>query len=238
MRAIIFDVDDTLYDQVIPFQKAYDELFKGCYEISVEELYKRSRHFSDEVFEATQRGEMSMEKMYIYRVQKAFESLEILVSDEEALKFQDLYATNQKKLELSKTMIRIMNLCQENQIRLGIITNGPSNHQWNKVEALRVMEYIPREFVFVSGDIGVAKPHLDLFNYVKEKMDLIPQETLLVGDTFESDIVGANMAGWQTVWLKRRQREMPEGEVVPNFCVRHEEELYDVIVKWIEENKE
>ena len=40
MRAIIFDVDDTLYDQVIPFQKAYDELFKGCYEISVEELYK------------------------------------------------------------------------------------------------------------------------------------------------------------------------------------------------------
>ena len=69
-------------------------------------------------------------------------------------------------------------------------------------------------------------------------MDLIPQETLLVGDTFESDIVGANMAGWQTVWLNRRQREMPEGEVVPNFCVRHEEELYDVIVKWIEENKE
>ncbi|MFR1836479.1 MAG: HAD family hydrolase, partial [Turicibacter sanguinis] len=69
-------------------------------------------------------------------------------------------------------------------------------------------------------------------------MDLIPQETLLVGDTFESDIVGANMAGWQTVWLNRRQREMPGGEVVPNFCVRHEEELYDVIVKWIEENKE
>ena len=61
MKAVLFDVDDTLYDQVIPFQKAYEELFKGSFELSIEELYKRSRYYSDEVFEATQRGEMSME---------------------------------------------------------------------------------------------------------------------------------------------------------------------------------
>ena len=40
MKAVLFDVDDTLYDQVIPFQKAYEELFKGSFELSIEELYK------------------------------------------------------------------------------------------------------------------------------------------------------------------------------------------------------
>lgn len=233
MRAIIFDVDDTLYDQVIPFQKAYDELFKARFDLDIEALYKRSRHFSDEVFEATQRGEMSMERMYIYRVQKAFESFEVYVSDEEALEFQSLYAANQKKLELSNTMIQIMNLCRENQIRLGIITNGPSRHQWNKVETLKVMDYISRDDVFVSGDIGVAKPHIDLFKHVEKRMELMPGETLFIGDTFDSDIVGAKRAGWQTVWLNRRQRTMPDGEVVPDFCVSDEAELYDVIMKWI-----
>ena len=39
MKAVLFDVDDTLYDQVIPFQKAYEELFKGSFELSIEELY-------------------------------------------------------------------------------------------------------------------------------------------------------------------------------------------------------
>lgn len=233
MRAILFDVDDTLYDQVIPFQKAYDALFQGRYDVEIEELYKRSRYFSDEVFEATQCGEMSMVEMYIYRVQKAFESFDIFVSDEEALAFQELYAANQKKLELSKTMIQIISLCQEHQILLGIITNGPSKHQWGKVETLKIIDYVPRENIFVSGDIGVAKPHIDLFNYVKQKMNLVLEETLFIGDTFESDIVGAKGAGWQTVWLNRRQRAMPEGEVSPDFCVSNEEALYDLIVKWI-----
>lgn len=29
MKAILFDVDDTLYDQVVPFQKAHEDLFEG-----------------------------------------------------------------------------------------------------------------------------------------------------------------------------------------------------------------
>ena len=47
MKAILFDVDDTLYDQVVPFQKAYEDLFEGRYDLKVEELYKRSRYYSD-----------------------------------------------------------------------------------------------------------------------------------------------------------------------------------------------
>ena len=233
MKAVLFDVDDTLYDQVIPFQKAYEELFKGSFELPIEELYKRSRYYSDEVFEATQRGEMSMEAMYIYRVQKAFESFGISVTDDEALEFQRLYAGNQKKLEISETMRTIIELCQKHEIMMGVITNGPSQHQWNKVKALKVMEFIPEEYIFVSGDIGVAKPQIGIFQHVEKIMNLNPEETLFIGDTFQSDIVGAKGAGWKAIWLNRRHTEHPEGNLQADYCINDEAELYKLVLNFI-----
>ena len=233
MKAVLFDVDDTLYDQVIPFQKAYEELFKGSFELPIEELYKRSRYYSDEVFEATQRGEMSMEAMYIYRVQKAFESFGISVTDDEALEFQRLYAGNQKKLEISETMRTIIELCQKHEIMMGVITNGPSQHQWNKVKALKVMEFIREEYIFVSGDIGVAKPQIGIFQHVEKIMNLNPEETLFIGDTFQSDIVGAKEAGWKAIWLNRHHAEHPLGNLKADYCIHDEAELYKLVLNFI-----
>ena len=74
----------------------------------------------------------------------------------------------QKKLEISETMRTIIELCQKHEIMMGVITNGPSQHQWNKVKALKVMEFIPEEYIFVSGDIGVAKPQIGIFQPVEK----------------------------------------------------------------------
>ena len=233
MKAILFDVDDTLYDQVVPFQKAYEDLFEGRYDLPVEELYKRSRYYSDEVFEKTQRGEMSVKEMHIYRVQQAFRSFGIHITDEEALTFQQLYAANQKTLTISETMSEIIKLCQAKGIKMGVITNGPSNHQWNKVKALNVMDYIPKEYIFVSGDVGVAKPQLEIFNHVQTKMNLNPQQTLFIGNTFSSDIIGAKQAGWKAIWLNRRQSANDEGAPQADYCITNEKELYPLVVEFI-----
>ena len=185
------------------------------------------------MFEATQRGEMSMEAMYIYRVQKAFESFGISVTDDEALEFQRLYAGNQKKLEISETMRTIIELCQKHEIMMGVITNGPSQHQWNKVKALKVMDFIREEYIFVSGDIGVAKPQIGIFQHVEKIMNLNPEETLFIGDTFHSDIVGAKEAGWKAIWLNRRHAEHPEGNLQADYCIHDEAELYKLVLNFI-----
>ena len=233
MKAVLFDVDDTLYDQVIPFQKAYEQLFKEYYTLPLEELYRRSRYYSDEVFEATQRGEMSMNAMYIYRVKKAFESFGVSITDGDALAFQSLYAANQKKLEVSKTMRGIIELCGQHNILMGVITNGPSQHQWNKVRALNIEDWIPKEHIFVSGDIGVSKPHIEIFNHVEKAMNLIPEETLFIGDTFHSDIVGAKGAGWKAIWLNRRQTEILDSDIQADYCITDEVELYKIVLNFI-----
>ena len=50
------------------------------------------------------------------------------------------------------------------KVTLGIITNGPAQHQWDKVNALGVTEWIPVGHVFISGALGVAKPDKRIFS--------------------------------------------------------------------------
>ena len=50
MDALLLDVDDTLYDQLKPFEAAYEDMYADQYRISVEQLFFLSRKYSDEAF--------------------------------------------------------------------------------------------------------------------------------------------------------------------------------------------
>lgn len=230
MSAIIFDVDDTLYDQVIPFWNAYKAVFKDRFQLPMDDLFAASRRRSDEVFGPSQRGEITMEEMYIYRIQKAFEDFQVSITDQEALQFQAEYAENQKRLQVSEKMREILDFCAA-RIPIGIMTNGPSQHQWKKVNALEAQQWFPRETIFVSGDVGAAKPDRRIFDWACSKMGQRPEEMYMVGDSYDNDVVGAMSAGWKAIWLNRRGRKLPEGGLIPWKTVTSEEELQEVLEK-------
>lgn len=230
MSAIIFDVDDTLYDQVIPFWNAYKAVFKDRFQLPMDDLFAASRRRSDEVFGPSQRGEITMEEMYIYRIQKAFEDFQVSITDQEALQFQAEYAENQKHLQVSEKMREILDFCAA-RIPIGIMTNGPSQHQWKKVNALEAQQWFPRETIFVSGDVGAAKPDRRIFDWACSKMGQKPEEMYMIGDSYDNDVVGAMSAGWKAIWLNRRGRKLPEGGLIPWKTVTSEEELQEVLEK-------
>ncbi|WP_323611988.1 hypothetical protein LLS04_03630 [Erysipelothrix enhydrae] len=75
MTTFIFDMDDTIYDQIIPFTKALED--SGLTNIEdVQSLYIKSRSYSDAVFDATQNGTMTNLDMRRFRIQKPLEDLE------------------------------------------------------------------------------------------------------------------------------------------------------------------
>ena len=100
---IFFDLDDTLYDQIEPFRKAYDAVFGNRFDIDIYQLFEARSVRGDEVFELAQCGKMPMDEMHIYRIQKAFEDLGYVVTDEEALRYQKLYEENQGKISIHHT---------------------------------------------------------------------------------------------------------------------------------------
>lgn len=229
MKVILFDVDDTLYDQMEPFRRAYDTLFGTRFALDLGALFEARGRRGNEVFELSQSGAMSMRDMYIYRVQRAFDDLGFGVSDEAALQFQKLYEENQKKIELSETVTAMLDYCKSQGLQTGIITNGGSAHQWGKIQRLGLTRWIPEEYIFVSGDCGAAKPEPEFFRCIEERLGLPAQRLCIVGDSYEHDIVGAKQAGWEAVWLNKRGARPARSTVWPDYVVKSEEELYDLI---------
>lgn len=229
--ALLFDIDDTLYDQVVPFGKAVQKVFPELTGVSHEGLFKRRAHHSEVSFRMALNHEMTMEEMYRYRVQKTFAEFGVTVSDEDAMAFQEAYEQSQKQLELSSVMEQLLDSCQERGVILGIISNGPAEHQREKARTMGMGRWIPENRILVSGAVGIVKPDLRIFRLAEERMEL-DRETMdiwFVGDSFANDIAGAAGAGWKTIWLNRRGKSLPEGNVVPDITVGTDAELYEAV---------
>jgi putative hydrolase of the HAD superfamily len=85
---------------------------------------------------------------------------------------------------------------------LGVITNGPSHGQMEKLE---VLELAPHFSVIVaSGEVGIAKPDPRIFRCALERMGADASTAWHVGDSLAKDVLGARAAGLGAVWLNRR----------------------------------
>ena len=228
---LVFDVDDTLYEQIAPFENAYKSLFDM--DIDMEQFYLLSRYYSDVKFEASRNGEMTMDEYHIYRIQEAAKDLGVILTDEQALDMQKEYKKNQQKLQMSDITISILELAKENNIKLGIITNGPSEHQWSKVEALGVERWINKDNIVVSGDYDINKPDVRIFEIMKEKLQLPIDSLYYIGDLLENDIVGANNAGWKAIWINRYKKKLPENVDIYKIA-ENNIELFEIIKKIFE----
>ena len=231
MIGLVFDIDDTLYEQIVPFENAFRSLFD--IDIDMEKFYLLSRYYSDVKFEASRNGEMTMDEYHIYRIQEAAKDLGVYLTDEQALNMQKEYKKNQQKLQMSDKTISILERAKKNNVKLGIITNGPSEHQWMKVDVLGVEKWISRENIIVSGDLGINKPDKRIFEVMQEKLQLGVESLYYIGDSLENDIVGANNVGWKSIWINRYNKEYPPGTEIYKE-VQNNYELFEIIKEIIE----
>lgn len=97
MKAIVFDVDDTLYDLSTPFKQTCREIFPEDTDLDLEGAFLASRRYSDSVYARCLSGEMSMEEMYIYRFKNAFLDYGKKINALKALEFQAVYEESSRR---------------------------------------------------------------------------------------------------------------------------------------------
>ena len=120
-------------------------------------------------------------------------------------------------------------LCRK--VAMGIITNGPGAHQMRKVKALGLEKWFDKDRIFISGEVGCAKPDVEIFRLVQEKTGVQAGEAVFVGDAFPIDVVGAKGAGWRSVWINRRKNPIPENTMVrPDFAAEDDGALEKIIM--------
>jgi putative hydrolase of the HAD superfamily len=93
--------------------------------------------------------------------------------------------------------------------QLAVVTNGPSDLQRRKLAVAGLEARLP--LVFISGEVGYGKPDPRIFEHALSKLGIAPDEALMVGDRPNLDVAGARAAGVHAVWLNRDARKNETG---------------------------
>lgn len=198
-KAVIFDLDDTLYRIVDAFQAAIFDLKIDLKGTCINELYKSFRKESEVLFSDSQSGLISMEKMRTTRIIKSLSNFGIDINEIEGCYFQERYEYHVSCLRLPSDVVEILDYLKNREVPIGIITNGESTNQWNKINSLGILEHFNKDHIIVSGDIGVDKPNPAIF---KEMAKIIDADTYYyIGDSHSNDILGSFFVGWKNIWL-------------------------------------
>lgn len=109
---------------------------------------------------------------------------------------------------------------------LAAITNGNAD-----LDAIGLSHVF--RFTLHASRFGTAKPAADIFHAACERLELEPTQVLHVGDDPELDVIGAHRAGLRCVWLHRGatgwQEASGQSEIQPDLIVRDLAELVDAL---------
>ncbi|MEK7172684.1 MAG: HAD family hydrolase, partial [Patescibacteria group bacterium] len=86
--------------------------------------------------------------------------------------------------------------CNALGIIICLITDLTAKVQFEKIKFLKIDNYI--NFIVSSEEAGVDKPGVAIFKLALEKIRLLPEQVMMIGDSYERDIAGAKKLGLKT----------------------------------------
>lgn len=113
------------------------------------------------------------------------------------------------------------------EYRLGVVTNGSPAVQRFKLERSGLTDYF--EAIVASGDVGVGKPNPKPFMAALDALDVDPEEAVMIGDSWRSDIQGAAGVRMPTIWFNPDRLERPAGGVPPTVEINSLREIPEAI---------
>jgi putative hydrolase of the HAD superfamily len=94
--------------------------------------------------------------------------------------------------------------------RIGIVSNNLLDEQVEKLQYCRMDPFI--DVLVVSEEAGISKPDPGIFQIALDRLGIRADETVMVGDSWANDIVGARRAGIRGVWFNPRRLAKPEAD--------------------------
>lgn len=119
----------------------------------------------------------------------------------------------------------LLHTLKEFGIQTAVCTNMMAGIQLRKLVTLGIAESID---CFVSSEeAGIDKPSPKIFQYVLQKLQLMPEETVMVGDSYAHDMLGALSVGIPCIWLNRAN--VPSGNVSPTYTTHSMHKTADLL---------
>jgi putative hydrolase of the HAD superfamily len=181
-KIVIFDLDDTLYNEIDFLKSAFKKIAQV---VAINTKVKEVYIFKDMLgfFRSKQNSFELITKKY-----------DTTLSVTELIK---IYRTHEPKLDLSLTNIETLDYLKRNGVIMGLITDGRSIQQRNKIRALGLDAYFSE--IIISEEFGSKKPDVKNFEYFKEIFG--KGKYYYIGDNLVKDFIAPNNLNWTTICL-------------------------------------
>lgn len=195
MRAILFDYGGTLDSNGIPWLDRFYPIYRACGVKVPKEEFDRAFYDSDDNLGLRHAlSDLNLKDTLTLQISNLLRKLG-LESNGIGEKIRDQFLSDSRRFLMpnKKLLIGLRKL-----YKLGIVSNFYGNlASVLKGEGLSDLF----DVVADSGALGVLKPDKSIFNHALDKMSVKAQETLMVGDSFNRDILGAEALGMPHAWL-------------------------------------
>lgn len=208
LKAVIFDLDDTLYDYTSANEAAMDMMTKlaaGRFNMPAE-VFLQTYRMEDRRLKRELPGTAANHNRLII-IQRMLERLR-LPSIVEPLDLYDAYwGTLLHVIKPRPGVVEFLQELRANNIRCAICTDLTAHIQHRKLEVLGLAPYF--DCIVTSEEVGADKPDPRMFRMCLKKLVVSPKEAIYIGDNFDRDIRGAHAAGIPPVWLNAKMSPRP-----------------------------
>lgn len=213
IKHLFFDLDHTLWDFDLNSKLAYQQIFKEHnVDLSLEKFIAIYEPLNLEFWRKFRENLITKEELRYQRLKTAFDACNYEVSDQEIDLYADLYIEYlPNNNHLFPGCIELLDSLKDHY-ELHLITNGFNGVQQHKIEKAGLQDYF--KVVLTAEAAGVKKPAPEIFHQAIEMAGATIENSLMIGDSYAADILGAQSIGLKTIWFHITDQEIPKDEVV------------------------
>lgn len=188
IKVIVFDLDDTLYDEIEYVKSCFKEVsnyFSYKFKIDKSLIY----NYMIQDLETNGRGKIfdnMLENFKIY-------------SKENIKKAILVYRTHKPNIVLPQESIEVLRYYNSLKIPIYIVTDGNKIVQNRKIEALGVRKYIKKDFITHRYGIKNSKPSTYCFEKIAKLEKVEYKDIVYIGDNPNKDFVNIKKLGFRTI---------------------------------------
>ncbi|MCZ3889857.1 YjjG family noncanonical pyrimidine nucleotidase [Lactobacillus crispatus] len=229
-QQIIFDVDDTIIDFAATEDFALHSLFNAHHWPLSAELQRQYHSYNQGLWRQLEQGELTYEELSEMTFHDfILDHFGIEIDGKKAMdEYRSYFGEAHQLLPGVEDTLKF---AKKQGYKLTVLSNGEKFMQNHRLELAGVKKYF--DLIVTSEEAHYSKPNLHAFDYFFSRTEIGPSETVFLGDGLQSDILGAEKYGFDSIWYNHRHRKNTL-HLHPKFVV----ETYPELVKLMQNDFE
>lgn len=199
---LFFDLDNTLWDfttnSKLALRIALEELQLSEYVGDFGSFFNIYHQVNEHLWDLYRKGEITKKKLSCQRFEESFlkNGTPLSVSGDVV---NDTYLRHMPhQTHLVPGARELLDYLYPHY-QMAIITNGFKEVQFDKLTRSDLSRYFKK--IIISEEVGAQKPNPEIFEHALKSMNAPKRKTLMIGDSWEADILGAQKSGLDQVFL-------------------------------------